>query len=174
MVKIYRENLVICNGPFTRLVSNMSLSDRFKKCLKDSSRGDVEIICKKTTSLVFKHKCNYVTEILTGIKIPIMLDGYGSKYSFGKIDKPYCIKASVKYTKFTKLLSTYGEVIPEQLKRYIELHRDEDGTFITYKKELESLLEKAEMNFKAVPVEQYKKPETVYGVYREFQRTRKR
>ena len=155
-------DLYLCTGNNIELDSSMETTDKILRAtkVKRQLRGDMEIICVKDDLDISPDKCSYVKEILTGIKIPVI----GIKYTYGEkfigeVDKPYCATASCRYesdkTTGKNVLKLRSMVTPEVLKAYADSHKDEDGTYNTYKKQLQDMINGSIETYNSIEIKPY-------------------
>ena len=174
MAKYFKCDLYLCNDSNIELESYMSTSDRMLRAtkVKRQLRGDMEIICVKENDGISVDECNYVKEILTGIKIPLIAIkySYGDKF-IGKLDKPYCATTSCRYESDSKtgknVLKLRSLVTEDILNYYKESHKDEDGTYTTFISELQEMINSSLETYKSLDVKPY------YIVSNQRKRTRK-
>ncbi|MBR5662423.1 MAG: hypothetical protein IKX00_02085 [Bacilli bacterium] len=197
MENIFGCNLYVCNNPSAKFNDKMTNHEKITSALKSSdcnyryTSGPVElygyfgtmnIICKKTIPIVKKNKVNYATEILTGVRIPIIgMCGYILNGPvFGKVKTPYYAETTLGNSIRVKNWLFYipngicSFVNTDMLNEYIEKHIDEDGTFNSYKKELEELIQNSIEEFKNIKTTEYVIEESVSDIYKQIKRTRRR
>jgi len=147
-------------------------------------RSDTFLIVTMDSKHISRFGYNYATEILTGIKIPIL--GYGEWDMVGRIKEPFAGAVCVDRTYFCGYridnppfprISSYHYAKAEWMKEYINNHIDKDGSYTTFAKELQKKIAESYKNFAEVKVPEPKKPvqvniETPQDVYDRFVRTR--
>lgn len=149
-------------------------------------RGGTFLIVTMDSKHISRFGYNYATEILTGIKIPIL--GYGEWDMVGRIKEPFAGAVSVDIPYFCGYridnlpfprISSYHYAKAEWMKEYINDHIDPDGSFTTFTKQLQEMIEESRKRFREVKVPEPEKPvivkkETPQDVYADFVRTRKK
>lgn len=150
----------------------------------DSRSGGTFLIVTMDSKYISRFGYNYATEILTGIKIPIL--GYGEWDMVGRIKKPFAGAVSVDIPYFCgyridnppfSRISSFYYAKAEMMKEYINDHKDKDGSYTTFTKELQKKIADSYKNFAEVKVPEPEKPvqvkiETPQDVYDRFVRTR--
>ncbi len=186
--QIYWCHLYTCNDPqFKKLSSDMTNKDKIIAATRVgiADRTDTFMIVIRDSKHISRYGYNYATELLTGIQIPILAEL--GRNLLGNIDKPYCGKVCLNdfwgdnqnngRGLFPKILGSTPKV--EWIKEYINDHMDPDGSYTTYKKQLEEMINNSIINYKSIKIEEPEKPvvpekvETIQDVYVNFVRSRK-
>ena len=184
MDKIFDCGLYVCDNSTAVFNDKMKEQEKFKEAVNNSEcngyHGKMKIICVKNIPVVVANQVNYATEILTGVKIPIIGRGVYVNHggvNIGKIIKPYYARARLGYifSAHHVLPYPYGidsTVTTEMLNKYIEKHIGEDGTFDSYKEELEKLMEDSIKEYEKIQITEYIMEESVNDIYKQLKRTR--
>lgn len=195
MDNIFECSLYVVDNPTATFNDKMTKQEKIKAAINSSDCnfgpgitglicpiGRMDIICKKTIPIVKKNRVNYAREILTGIKVPIIGEcGYILNGPvFGKVNKPYYVETTLGTLEDLKicLLSIPNGICslltPDKLNEYIAEHMDEDGTFNTYKKQLEEIIENSIQQFENIKITEYNINEDINSIYKEIKRARRR
>lgn len=186
--QIYTCYLYTCNDPqFLKLKPNMTSRQKIIAATRvgHPDRSDISIIVARDSKHVSRYGFNYATEILTGIEIPIIVATGDNLY--GRIDVPYCGKLFIDRYPFDKQNTGRGFFpllmgdVPDvkYMKEYIEEHKDSDGSYDTYRKQLEEIISNSIKNYNSIKTDEPEEPEvldieeTVQDVYNDFVRTRR-
>jgi len=193
MEKFFYCSLYVCDNPSATFNDKMSKQEKIKLAVKSSNcnkrpgtaglihfGGYMDIICTKTIPVVKKNGYNYATEILTGVKIPLIGENACilNCHEYGKVNKPYYAKTELGLIENLRFFLFYmpdaisPSVTKNMLYNYMAKHTDEDGTFNTYKKQLEELIQNSIREFENIKITEYVIDENMNDIYGQIKRTR--
>lgn len=195
MDNIFECSLYVVDNPTATFNDKMTKQEKIKAAINSSDCnygpgiaglicpiGRMDIICKKTIPIVKNNHVNYAREILTGIKVPIIGKcGYILNGPvFGKVNKPYYAKTTLGTLEDLKFCSLsipnaiFSLLTPDKLNEYISEHMDEDGTFNTFKIQLEEIIANSIQQFENIKITEYDINEDINSIYKEIKRARRK
>lgn len=181
MKTIFKCDLYICDNPDVTFNTGMTEYYKLNKAIDNTSKnnyghGHMSIICEKNNNLILCNTNNYATEILTGIKIPIIGIGkvLGWQEERGKLSTPYYGRVRFYLKKYIHPTYIIENISAKDLREYVLEHTDQDGTYNTYKRQLEELIANSIKSYEEIPISEYVKEETLSDVYNDIKRTRSR
>ena len=186
--QFYWSYFYTCRDPqFIKLPPNVKPREKiiYSTDVHTCNRTDTFLILTMDSKRISRYGYNYATEILTGIKIPIL--GYTGYHVVGLIKEPFCVRAFIDCSRYDLNRNGKGlfpPIIPysyteaEWMKQYINDHIDPDGSFTTFTKQLQEMIEESRKRFREVNVPEPEKPvivkkETPQDVYADFVKTRR-
>lgn len=174
MKNLYDCRLMFCENPDIKIDSRLNKTKRYIKAVPSYSSNALNIICIRNTPYIIPFAYNYATEVLTGVKIPLIGENNGSM--IGRLDKPYYAEIGCCYLYcFQPFRTSRLEISSSNnFRKYIDEHIDEDGTFSTFKKQLEEIITTSIETYNQIEIVKHTRPETAMDVYRESIRTRSR